>query len=168
MVPSSSFLPPSIYSHFPCPYANSRSRALWPVGALDPGEGVGGGAGTHGAHRAGTCYSIHTVVPPSLQTISRLPSTRVVIYISRSIISYFHIFTPPSLPTLLPSLPSPQLLPGAKEIIHFFASKGLPQGIATSSSTELVRHKRQHHEEHLFGRMQVVVMGDDPEVREGR
>jgi hypothetical protein len=30
-----------------------------------------------------------------------------------------------------------------------------------------VRHKRQHHEEHLFGRMQVVVTGDDPEVREG-
>jgi len=31
---------------------------------------------------------------------------------------------------------------------------------------DLVRHKRQHHEKHLFGRMQAVVTGDDPEVGE--
>ena len=102
------FLPsstPSIYSHFPSPYANSRSRASWPLGALDPGEGVGGGAGTHGAHRPGTCYLVTLSFLP-LQTISRLPSARLVIYIYRSIISYFQIFTPPPLTTLLPSLPT--------------------------------------------------------------
>lgn len=37
------------------------------------------------------------------------------------------------------------------------------QAIATSSSKEAVRIKRQNHEE-LFGRMECVVTGDDPEV----
>lgn len=39
------------------------------------------------------------------------------------------------------------------------------QGIATSSSSELVAHKRQRHEAHIFERMATVVTGDDPTVR---
>lgn len=39
------------------------------------------------------------------------------------------------------------------------------QGIATSSSSELVAHKRARHEGPIFGRMATVVTGDDPAVR---
>ncbi|EWM22825.1 had-superfamily hydrolase [Nannochloropsis gaditana] len=64
--------------------------------------------------------------------------------------------------------PTVQLLPGAREIIQFFDSKGLPQAIATSSSALLVAHKRTHHEDHVFGRMRTIVTGDDPKVVRGK
>lgn len=59
------------------------------------------------------------------------------------------------LPPSVCVVPSPRV-----SIMLFFAGF---QAIATSSSKEAVRIKRQNHEE-LFGRMECVVTGDDPEV----
>ncbi|CAN0107707.1 unnamed protein product [Pylaiella littoralis] len=56
---------------------------------------------------------------------------------------------------------------GAESATLRLKNLGIPQGIATSSSKDAVRIKRQNHEA-LFGRMDCVVTGDDPEVVEGK
>ena len=94
---------------------------------------------------------------PQVQVMKKEPPS----FHTPSSSSFRHVVTPPN-PTTHP-IPS-QLLPGAREIIDFFQSKGLPQGIATSSSSDLVTHKRQHHEAEVFARMDTVVTGDDPAV----
>eukprot|EP00903_Cladosiphon_okamuranus_P018820 g17311.t1 len=56
---------------------------------------------------------------------------------------------------------------GAESATKRLKDIGVPQAIATSSSKEAVRIKRQNHAE-LFGRMECVVTGDDPEVVQGK
>ncbi|CAM9220509.1 unnamed protein product [Discosporangium mesarthrocarpum] len=56
---------------------------------------------------------------------------------------------------------------GGASITEFLERLRVPQGIATSSSAAAVRVKRRNHED-MFGRMQCIVTGDDPEVCEGK
>ena len=56
------------------------------------------------------------------------------------------------------------LLPGASELVRHFKAHGVPQAIATMSSSRSVAMKRKNNEE-LFSYMDTVVCGDDNEVR---
>lgn len=65
-----------------------------------------------------------------------------------------------------PSTPIPPARPGRlTDLQHIHQPPyNTRQGIATSSSAELVAHKRQRHEGPIFERMHTVVTGDDPAV----
>lgn len=71
-----------LYSHVSPPFVNCRPRASWPFGAFDLGEGVGGGAGTHGAHRAGACYvlidDVFLLLSPTFACLSTSKQTALL------------------------------------------------------------------------------------------
>jgi pseudouridine 5'-phosphatase len=56
------------------------------------------------------------------------------------------------------------LLPGALELVKHFKAAGIPQAIATMSSKKAVDSKRKINEE-LFSYMNLIVCGDDKEVK---
>jgi pseudouridine 5'-phosphatase len=58
-------------------------------------------------------------------------------------------------------------LPGADNIVLEFAKRKMRQAVATSSSLQAVKAKRQLHEP-MFAHFELVVTGCDPEVKKGK
>ena len=58
-------------------------------------------------------------------------------------------------------------LPGAKEMTTHFFDWGIPQAIATSSSSPIFEAKFEKHKK-WFSQFTQIVRGDDPELKEGK
>ena len=58
-------------------------------------------------------------------------------------------------------------LPGAKEMTTHFFDLGIPQAIATSSSSPMFEAKFEKHKK-WFSQFAQIVKGDDPELKEGK
>ncbi|MDX1605871.1 MAG: HAD-IA family hydrolase [Candidatus Competibacterales bacterium] len=63
--------------------------------------------------------------------------------------------------------PAAEPLPGALELTRHLHAHGVPQAVATSSSTEFFELKTQRHGE-WFGLFDQIVTGDDPAVQRGK
>ncbi|XP_054805225.1 (DL)-glycerol-3-phosphatase 2 [Prosopis cineraria] len=63
--------------------------------------------------------------------------------------------------------PSSELMPGASQLLRHLHAKGVPICLATGSHRRHFELKTQRHGE-LFSLMHHVVLGDDPEVRQGK
>ncbi len=62
--------------------------------------------------------------------------------------------------------PEAEPLPGAQRLTEHFHAHGIPQAVATSSSSTLFTLKTQRHQ-NWFKRFDCIVTGDDPEVQRG-
>ena len=58
-------------------------------------------------------------------------------------------------------------LPGAKEMTTHFFDLGMPQAIATSSSSPMFEAKFEKHKK-WFSQFTQIIKGDDPELKEGK
>ena len=58
-------------------------------------------------------------------------------------------------------------LPGAKEMTTHFFDMGIPQALATSSSSPMFEAKFEKHKK-WFSQFTQIVRGDDPELKEGK
>ncbi|XWS70943.1 hypothetical protein CRYUN_Cryun03dG0094100 [Craigia yunnanensis] len=63
--------------------------------------------------------------------------------------------------------PTSELMPGASHLIEHFHAKGVPFCLATGSHRRHFELKTQRHGE-LFKLMHHIVLGDDPEVKQGK
>lgn len=63
--------------------------------------------------------------------------------------------------------PNSELMPGASRLIKHLHAKGIPICLATGSHRRHFELKTQRHGE-LFSLMHHVVLGDDPEVKQGK
>lgn len=63
--------------------------------------------------------------------------------------------------------PDAQPLPGAIDITKHLAAYGIPQAVATSSSQQPFSLKITHHQE-WFSLFDCIVVGDDPELKQGK
>jgi len=63
--------------------------------------------------------------------------------------------------------PNSELMPGASRLIRHLHAKGIPICLATGSHRRHFELKTQQHIE-LFSLMHHVVLGDDPEVKQGK
>ncbi|CAA0837302.1 (DL)-glycerol-3-phosphatase 2 [Striga hermonthica] len=63
--------------------------------------------------------------------------------------------------------PSCQLMPGASRLIQHLHANGVPICVATGSHKRHFELKTQNHRE-IFSLMHHVVLGDDPEVKQGK
>ena len=68
---------------------------------------------------------------------------------------------------LLEKFKDTEALPGAKEITTHFFKLGIPQAIATSSSSAMFEAKFEKHKK-WFSQFTQIVRGDDPELKEGK
>ncbi len=69
--------------------------------------------------------------------------------------------------TLIKKFKNTQPMPGAKEITTHFFSHGIPQAIATSSSSPIYDAKYTKHKK-WFSQFAQIVRGDDPELKQGK
>ena len=60
-----------------------------------------------------------------------------------------------------------EALPGAKEMPTHFFKLGIPQALATSSSSPMFEAKFEKHKK-WFSQFAQIVRGDDPELKEGK
>ena len=60
-----------------------------------------------------------------------------------------------------------EALPGAKEMTTHFFKLGIPQALATSSSSPMFEAKFEKHKK-WFSQFTQIVRGDDPELKEGK
>ena len=60
-----------------------------------------------------------------------------------------------------------EALPGAKEMTTHFSKLGIPQALATSSSSPMFEAKFEKHKK-WFSQFAQIVRGDDPELKEGK
>ena len=60
-----------------------------------------------------------------------------------------------------------EALPGAKEMTTHFFKLGIPQALATSSSSPMFEEKFEKHKK-WFSQFAQIVRGDDPELKEGK
>ena len=58
-------------------------------------------------------------------------------------------------------------LPGAKEMTTHFFDLGIPQALATSSSSPMFEAKFEKHKK-WFSQFTQIIKGDDPELKEGK
>ncbi|XP_042990957.1 (DL)-glycerol-3-phosphatase 2 isoform X2 [Carya illinoinensis] len=63
--------------------------------------------------------------------------------------------------------PSSEIMPGASRLIRHLHAKGIPICLATGSHRRHFELKTQRHGE-LFSLMHHVVLGDDPDVKQGK
>ena len=63
--------------------------------------------------------------------------------------------------------PDAQPLPGAVNLTKHLATQGIPQAVATSSSRQPFRLKITHHQD-WFSVFDCIVVGDDPELQQGK
>jgi pseudouridine-5'-monophosphatase len=68
---------------------------------------------------------------------------------------------------LLEKFKDTEALPGAKEMTTHFFKLGIPQAIATSSSSPMFEAKFEKHKK-WFSQFKQIVRGDDPELKEGK
>lgn len=68
---------------------------------------------------------------------------------------------------LLEKFKDTEALPGAKEMTTHFFRLGIPQAIATSSSSPMFEAKFEKHKK-WFSQFTQIVRGDDPELKEGK
>ncbi len=68
---------------------------------------------------------------------------------------------------LLEKFKDTEALPGAKEMTTHFFKLGIPQAIATSSSSPMFEAKFEKHKK-WFSQFAQIVRGDDPELKEGK
>lgn len=68
---------------------------------------------------------------------------------------------------LLEKFKDTEALPGAKEMTTHFFKLGIPQAIATSSSSPMFEAKFEKHKK-WFSQFTQIVRGDDPELKEGK
>ena len=68
---------------------------------------------------------------------------------------------------LIEKFKNTQPLPGAKEMTTHFFSHGIPQAIATSSSSPIYDAKYKKHKK-WFSQFTQIVRGDDPELKQGK
>ena len=68
---------------------------------------------------------------------------------------------------LLKKFKDTEALPGAKEMTTHFFRLGIPQAIATSSSSPMFEAKFEKHKK-WFSQFTQIVRGDDPELKEGK
>ena len=68
---------------------------------------------------------------------------------------------------LLEKFKDTEALPGAKEMTTHFFKLGIPQAIATSSSSPMFEAKFENHKK-WFSQFTQIVRGDDPELKEGK
>ncbi len=68
---------------------------------------------------------------------------------------------------LLEKFKDTEALPGAKEMTTHFFKLGIPQALATSSSSPMFEAKFEKHKK-WFSQFAQIVRGDDPELNEGK
>jgi len=68
---------------------------------------------------------------------------------------------------LLEKFKDTKALPGAKEMTTHFSKLGIPQALATSSSSPMFEAKFKKHKK-WFSQFVQIVRGDDPELKEGK
>jgi len=68
---------------------------------------------------------------------------------------------------LLEKFKDTEALPGAKEMTTHFSKLGIPQALATSSSSPMFEAKFEKHKK-WFSQFTQIVRGDDPELKEGK
>ena len=68
---------------------------------------------------------------------------------------------------LLEKFKDTEPLPGAKEMTTHFFKLGIPQALATSSSSPMFEAKFEKHKK-WFSQFAQIVRGDDPELKEGK
>ena len=64
-------------------------------------------------------------------------------------------------------MPTAEPMPGARELVAALAARGVPQAVATSSSTRLFEMKTRRHRD-WFATFTVIVRGDDPRCVRGK
>jgi len=68
---------------------------------------------------------------------------------------------------LIEQLKNSKPMPGAKEITTHFFQSGIKQAIATSSASPIYDAKKEKHKI-WFSQFNLIVRGDDPELKEGK
>jgi len=65
-------------------------------------------------------------------------------------------------------MPTAEAMPGARELTNELLVRGVPQGLATSSSRAFFDLKRQRHAQWFAAVFRVIITGDDPRLHRSK